>query len=391
MRTVAIYKRDLLAFSETFIVEQGEALSAFSPHYIGLYSIKGLALPADRRTVLTESPHSRSGRARLVAYKAFHRDRRFFDEIKEIDPVLIHAHFESGGIDAMPLAQALRIPLVVTCHGADVTIQDKRRSSNPFARKLYAARRKRLRAGASLFIAVSEFIRGKMLDRGYSDEKIAVHYIGVDTSKFTPGSSARREPVVLFVGRLVEKKGCEYLIRAMSAIQEHVPNAELIIIGDGPLRSSLETLAHAQVRNCRFLGVQPPDSVRDWMGRARVLAQPSVTGADGDSEGLPIVILEALSMGLPVVASDHAGIPEAVIPEQTGLLSRERDVDSLAGNLRTLLTNDRLWEHMVSNARHRATTMFDLASQTRKLEDIYRSILAKQTRCHPLTNFAGLR
>jgi glycosyltransferase involved in cell wall biosynthesis len=225
-----------------------------------------------------------------------------------------------------------------------------------------------------LFIAVSEFIKAKLVEQGFPADKIVVHYIGVDTERFQPDPTVPREPVILFVGRLAEKKGCEYIIRAMSQIQTEVPDAELVIIGDGPLRAELEELATTLLHRYQFLGLQPPDIVRTWMNRACLLAAPSVTSSTGDSEGLPMVIVEAQAMGLPVVSSIHAGIPEAVVHEETGFLVAERDWKGLAEHSLRLLKEPNLWQRLSLNGMERSRTKFDLHKQNRALEDIYSRI-----------------
>ena len=189
--------------------------------------------------------------------------------------------------------------------------------------------------------------------------------------KFTPNPLVKREPIVLFVGRLIEKKGCEYLIQAIAQVQKTIPNIELVVIGDGILRSSLENLANNLLSNYRFLGVKPQETVQEWMNKAFLLGAPSVTTATGESEGLPIVILEAQAMGLPVISSIHAGIPEAIVHEETGFLTQEKDGESLAKYILTLFENVELREKFSTLGRRRIETEFNLKLNAAKLEEIY--------------------
>lgn len=152
---------------------------------------------------------------------------------------------------------------------------------------VYARRKQRLFEQASVFICVSEFIRQKAIEAGFPKSKLRVHYIGVDRALFSAGTQVNREDLVLFVGRLVEKKGCEYLIQAMDLVQKKCTPVRLAIIGDGPLRQSLESLARDKGVVCQFLGSQPTHVIREWLGRARVFCVPSVTANNGASEGLP--------------------------------------------------------------------------------------------------------
>ena len=371
-RNVIIYRRDLLPYSETFIREQSEALRNFVPFYAGFRQVGETRLPAERLRLLSDG--SRLGRLRLANYRLTQWDPLWLQSLRQLRPALLHAHFEWGGKDALPLARALRVPLLVTCHGKDVT-EHTEAHSGWLGRRLHGSRRRRLQAGGHLFLAVSEFIRQQMLARGYPAERTVVHYIGVDTVKFArPPEPAIREPVVLFVGRLVEKKGCEYLIHAMAEASQALSSVELVIIGDGPLRESLESLAKKNLAQYRFLGVQSPEQIRQWLARAKLFSVPSVEAKSGDSEGFGIVFLEAQSMGVPVVSFRHGGISEAVAHGTTGLLSDERDWRGLAAGIVELFKDEARWQSMSIAARQRTVESFDLARQTQALEGIYAQV-----------------
>ena len=350
-------------------------MRGFVPFYAGFREVQETRLPAERTRLLSDG--SMTGRVRLANYRLTQRDPAWTARLRHLRPALVHAHFEWGGKDALPLARALRVPLIVTCHGKDVTerAEDK---SGWLGRRLHAGRRRRLLSEGTLFLAVSDFIRRRMLARGYPPERTRVHYIGVDTGKFAPPAGAKpREPLVVFIGRLIEKKGCEYLIRAMAEAAPALGETELVIIGDGPLRPSLEALAKDKLRRHRFLGKQSPEQIRDWLGRARLFSMPSVEATSGDSEGFGIVFIEAQSMGVPVVSFRHGGIPEAVAHGVTGLLSDERDWRGLAANLATLCQDEARWQQMSAAARRRVVEMFDLSRQTRTLETLYEETISQ--------------
>ena len=152
-----------------------------------------------------------------------------------------------------------------------------------------------------------------------------MHYTGIDTEFFNPQRPAVRAPIVLFVGRLVAKKGCDYLIRAMARVQETAPEVRLVVLGDDHLRNQLERQATAVLKNFIFLGAKEPVVVKHWMGRATVFCTPSVTAPSGDAEGFGMVFVEAQAMGLPVVSFASGGIPEAVANNETGFLVAEKD------------------------------------------------------------------
>jgi glycosyltransferase involved in cell wall biosynthesis len=187
---------------------------------------------------------------------------------------------------------------------------------------------------------------------------------------------------VLFTGRLAEKKGCEYLIRAMAKVEETGSESELVIIGDGPLRGDLERLAAGCLRRYRFLGFQPPEAVKHWMNRAQVFGAPSLRARSGDAEGYPNAFAEAHAMGLPIVSFNADGVREAVAHGQTGFLAPERDSDALARYLQLLLTSKDLCSRMSAAARQYVCQDFNLAKQTKQLEDIYGQVLQKHTPRH---------
>jgi colanic acid/amylovoran biosynthesis glycosyltransferase len=210
---------------------------------------------------------------------------------------------------------------------------------------------------------------------------VQVHYIGVDTEEFKPQFREPRKKMVLFVGRLVEKKGCEYLIRAMEPIQKAMPEVELVIVGDGPLRQSLERLAESLLRKFTFAGPQTGLEIQHWMQRATVLSTPSVIASSGDAEGFGMVFIEAQSSGLPVVSFASGGIAEAVTHGETGYLAPEKDWRTLSDYIARLLGNGELWERFSRAGRSLVEKTFDLKMQTEKLERIYeQTILAAGSR-----------
>lgn len=286
-------------------------------------------------------------------------------------PSLVHAHFGPDATNALSLAAPLELPLVVTFHGYDATVADQ------YLPKLYLRRRELLKASSARFLCVSDYIRKKLIDQDFPAEKLQVHYTGIDTDYFRPDPAVERSPLVLFVGRLVAKKGCAYLVRAMAQVQRVLPEARLVVIGDGPLRPELEVTARATLRNFAFLGVQEPAAVRGWMNRARVFCTPSVTADSGDAEGFGMVFAEAQSMGLPVVSFASGGIPEAVAHDETGILAPERDWAGLARSISILLLSPEVWLQFSAAGQARVKRLFDLRTQALGLEDIYEDVLTE--------------
>jgi glycosyltransferase involved in cell wall biosynthesis len=207
---------------------------------------------------------------------------------------------------------------------------------------------------------------------------VLVAYTGVDTKKFRPASTEDR-PIILFVGRLVEFKGAEFLIKAASEVQRQFPAVELVLIGDGPLRKDLERLAKQSLRRYRFLGLRTYEEVCNWMNRASVLCMPSVTLRSGEAEGFGMVCAEAQAVGKPVVAFASGGISEIISHGNTGFLAAERDWQTLAGYLMTLLQSAELRGRFGRAARELMVREFDLERCTRQLESVYGMVLGAHT------------
>jgi glycosyltransferase involved in cell wall biosynthesis len=342
-----------------------QALRRFDPVLAGLECARpSISLPQAPILLAKQGPAFSDVRAKL--YRRMGLAPAFHRAIRRVGPRLIHAHFASGGRSALPLARMLGVPLVVTLHGSDVTVRGSQR-------ELY----RELGNYASRFVCVSKFICDRALEAGFPAEKLCVHHIGIDRSLFSPSETAGRASKVLFVGRLVEKKGCEYLLRAMRRVQQEQPESVLTIIGDGPLRSSLEALAAELGIRCEFRGTQPTAVVRAALAATKVFCVPSVTAANGDSEGLPTVIAEAQAMGIPVVSTLHGGIPEIVINGVNGLLVPERDAASLAAALILLLRDEERWRQFHLAALRNVEQSFDLRTQTALLEGMYSDAISE--------------
>jgi colanic acid/amylovoran biosynthesis glycosyltransferase len=375
---VAIFAEPLLAPSMTFIRAQASALTHFAPLYVSPQRAHpSLEVPSDQIIVLCDDPRAPRvwNRLKQVPLKVFGYAPLFFRRVAKHKPVLVHAHFGPAGLTALPLARWLKVPMVVTVHGYDATVTDRDLVRANYRARAYVRHRHVLHKEAALYIAVSEFLRKEMIAREFPPGRIVVHYIGVDAQFFRPDPEVTREPVVLFTGRLTEEKGCAHLIRAMQEVQAVVPNAQLLVIGDGELRKDLERLASKSLRNYSFLGVQPPAVVRAWMNRASVFSVPSVRARSGATEGLGMVFVEAQAMGLPVASFSSGGVPEAVQDGETGLLAMEGDWRALAGNIATLLQDRNCWQRMSEAGPNRVRRLFNLTTQTSKLENLYESLL----------------
>ena len=370
---VVVFRIQLLQRSETFIATQAAAMRRFEPYFVGWRRVPGLEVPENKSW--TADDGGRLGRLRELRFRYFGSTKDEIVQLKAQSPRLVYAHFALDGYAAMRLAKQLGVPLVTALHGYDVTMSDKALGATRLGSEYLKGRTKLQKEGA-LFVACSEYVRGRAIECGYPAERTIAHFIGVDVERFVPPSTGQREPVVLFVGRLVEKKGCGSLIEAMVEVQRRCSDAELVVIGDGPLRADCEALVAARHIRCRFLGAQPSTVVQEWMARAKVFCAPSMIAASGDAEGFGIVFIEAQAMGLPVVSTRSGGIPEAVEDGQTGLLVAERDQQALTEAILKLMVNDELWQRFSLAGRRRVLEQFNLARQTQRLEDVFDDVLS---------------
>jgi glycosyltransferase involved in cell wall biosynthesis len=234
-----------------------------------------------------------------------------------------------------------------------------------------------LKQKAALFIAVSGFIRQKLLERGYPADRIVCHAIGVDPTRFSPSPSRPSQRYVLSVGRHTEKKGIATLLKAFAGIAHKYPEVKLIQVGTGKLTAQLTQLADCLgiAPQVNFLGSQPHTTVQRLMQGAEVFALASQTATDGDCEGLPIVLNEASACGIPIVSTWHSGIPEAVKDGETGYLVAERDDAALGLRLDHLLGEPGQARAMGQRGRAWIEAHFDIRKQSQLLERHYDALV----------------
>jgi len=242
---------------------------------------------------------------------------------------MVHCVFGPSGIVASRLRRAgvIEGPISVSFYGYDLTREPRLRG-----RDLY----REVFEDAGWLLPNSAYLASRLRDLGAPPEKVRVHRLGIETERFEFHDRSDRPAdgawTALAVGRLVEKKGFEDLVRAVAVGGERLANLVVEIVGDGPLRSRVESLADSLgVRErVRLLGWLDREGVAAAMRRADLFVAPSVVAADGDMEGLPLVIVEAMATGLPVVGTEHSGIPEAVRDGENGRIVPEHAPERLA-------------------------------------------------------------
>ncbi len=369
--TVGVFRLQLFKPSETFITTQAEALERWRVIYIGRRMFGGAPAGAEVVTL-------KIGWARALRLMLLRDPRPLLAALGDRRIDLLHAHFAVDGVYACKLARRLRVPLVTTLHGFDVS---RRRRSlllslRPALVHAVLGWRGLIRESA-LFLAVSQAVAEAAVRRGASQGRLKRHAVGVDLDRLRPGGVG--EPgLIVHVGRLVEKKGCSVLLEALAAIADRTPKARLVVIGEGPLRGRLEAQA-ARLglgARVRLLGGLDHAATLEWLSRAAVVAVPSRTARNGDTEGLPTVVIEAAALGRAIVASDVAGTAEAVQDEVSALLVPPGDVERLAEALARMLAEPGLAARLGAAARRQVERHYDLIGQTRQLEAHYDAVCA---------------
>jgi glycosyltransferase involved in cell wall biosynthesis len=282
-------------------------------------------------------------------------------------PDVIHAHwFVPQGIVAVLVSRILKIPVVVTAHGGDVY---------GLRGRLSDALRKALASRCEAITVVSRDMATKVPQvTSHRGEPPKVMPMGVDTQRF----SARRErgrdsdQIILFVGRLAEKKGVEYLIRAFPDVLVQHPDARLVLVGDGPCRGELETLSSqlGLANRVRFAGAQPPAELPRFYGDSRMFLAPSVVAMSGDTEGLPVVLPEAMAAGCPAIGTSVGGIPDIVVSGRTGLVVEPRSPEALAAAINQLLDSPTEAQRMGALARRWVRRKFDWRQVAKRYADV---------------------
>ncbi|MEW6202339.1 MAG: glycosyltransferase [bacterium] len=299
----------------------------------------------------------------------------YFSVLKKTGAAVIHAHFGPVGCSLFHIKAKINLPLMTSFYGQDASALLHRKHYREAYRKLFEQ--------CEIVSVLSEDMKKSLSDAGCPQEKIRIHHLAVDMETI---AMREREPDssdeirILFAGRMVEKKGVEYLLRAFSLVRNMGINARLILAGEGPLQHRIEQTANElNVKNhVEIMGMRTRDEVLRLMRGAHIFTLFSVTAGDGDREGTPTVIIEAGAVGLPVVSTLHAGIPEMVDDGRSGFLVAERDVESFAEKLARLCADSALRCTMGQEGRKKMEREFSLTSVVRQIESDYFEMMEKR-------------
>ncbi|MGK7916802.1 MAG: glycosyltransferase [Prochloraceae cyanobacterium] len=290
---------------------------------------------------------------------------------------IIHCQFGTIGPTALMFRKAgfLQGKLVTIFRGIDISRHVQEHGENVYDE---------LFAQGDFFLANCEFFRRRAIKVGCDPQKIVVHGSGLDCHKFA--FEPRQLPAdgrvrIATTGRLVEKKGIEYAIRAIAQVAQVHPNIEYRIIGDGPLKASLQNLIdELKIGHfVKLLGWKQQQEIIEILETCHLFVAPSVTAADGNQDAPVNTLKEAMAMGMPVISTYHGGIPELVEDDVSGFLVPERDAGAIAQKLIYLIEHPEIWTQMTKAGRDRVEEKYDMNKLNDELVKIYQQLLDSES------------
>lgn len=285
---------------------------------------------------------------------------------------LLHVYFGNIALRVLPLIKALPQPVVVSFHGADATVDLEHPAWRSAMGEVLQA--------ADRVLTRSESISQHLIRLGCPPEKIRLQRTNLPI--FDWPFAPREIPVdgrwrLLQSGRLVEKKGVATTLRAFALIRQAWPLARLDIIGDGPEQPALEKLARelGVDEAVAFHGFLPQSLLREELYRSHLYFHPSEKGRDGNEEGVPNALLEAMATGQPVFSTRHGGIPEAVRDGEEGMLVDEQDHQALAQAALAVMADADRYASLARRGRAAVEGKFDRHTQLTLLENVYEELI----------------
>jgi len=281
----------------------------------------------------------------------------------------IHSHWATMPTTAaMILSKLTRIPFSFTAHAWDIFV-----NCDGLEEKIEKSR----------FVTTCTDYNRKFLSYFCRDgkfKKVYLNYHGVDIDRFSvaqlpscPVAQTQEKCKILAIGRLVETKGFEYLIKACLSLKDRGLDFECDIVGEGPLEKSLRSQVSSLKLESKinFLGIIMQEEIKKLFSEATVLVQSSVTAKNGDRDGIPNVILEAMAMGVPVIATDFSGIPEVIIDGKTGILVPEKDTLTLANAIERIYKDSSFRQIVSLNGRRLIEERFNTDKNIAELINIF--------------------
>lgn len=296
------------------------------------------------------------------------------DVLKKLHVVGMHVHHGSLAPRFQFVKEQHGLPLFVGFRGKDATAYPKDPENLKLLQSLFQT--------ADLFFPVCEHLKQEIIKLGCPEEKIRVLYGGVDLERFKskPRKLAAQEPIrFLATGRFVEKKGFSVLIRAFSLVKKQRPNVQLTLIGEGPDEAKYRKLIKKLElgSSVKIIPWVKYSKIQKSYFQHHIFCSPSRTDREGNQEGIPNTLKEAMATGMPVISTTHAGIPELVEDKVSGLLVPEKKMKELAKAMIWLIDHPHKWKKMGKKARNKVETDFNQSIQLTKQKQYYDEIINK--------------
>lgn len=369
---LAIVQHDENAYSETFIRAHREKIPAkitifygnwFPMYYAGGQKILPI-MPLALCHFLSRFSRLDENTIQKMIFSLYPRTLKdvalaYHFKKKHIDAVL--AEYGPSGVEVFRASQIAQIPFVVHFHGFDA--YEKRCLFH------YSKTYKKMFFYAKAIIVVSKDMYQQLIKLGAPKNKLLLNHYGVDTQKFSGAKPGYSAPIFVCVIRFVAKKSPETTIKAFIPIAKKYPQSKLLFVGEGPLLEKCQELVkeNNMTGQVKFLDVCSPEQIARIFKKARAYVQHSVKGPDGNSEGLPLSIIEAQASGLPVISTKHGGITEIVISNKTGFLVNEHDTKSMSKAMEQLVKDPKLAAIMGQEGRRRVLNNFDINKSIHRL------------------------
>lgn len=383
-RHVGLFRNVFLHYSETFIHDELRHHQRYKATVFTRQWKNSDLFSGHEVKYIEKLPNERKPIASLW-FALTARNRYFVRAMEQDKPDILHAHFGHNGLYALPYANKFNLPLVVSLHGRDVTILLGNDRFRPGYLK-YLMGYRRLFKEADLFLAASTELKTLIEQVGCPKEKVVVNPLGIDLQMFQPHQEIPdgSRPMVLMVGRFVEKKGHEYGIRAAAMARDAGCGFDLVLAGDGPLRSACEKLVSSLnlSANVQFPGPCSHDRICELMKQAAVVMAPSVIAQNLDRESGIIVLKEAAASGVPGLGTFHGGIPDIIDDGRTGYIVPERDSVALGERLIRLLKDETQRASMGTAARQKMEKEYNIVNRVAHLESLYDEAIERHSRRH---------
>lgn len=361
---LAILAPSLNAYSETFIQAHKTYINANTSYYYN-----GL-IPQFLEGKGTINPIFKKGINKLIShYKKddFYAEKKALkDSLKKEKIEVVLAEYGNLAAEILPVCKELNIPLIVHFHGFDATVYNVLKRYNNY---------KELFKYASKVIVVSNVMENQLIAIGCPKAKLVLNTYGPNDDFLTISPSLEKEQFI-GIGRFTDKKAPYYTLLAFKKVVKKFPNAKLIMAGDGQLKNTCVNLVkYLQLENnVELPGVITPQEYIEFLSTNRAFVQHSITADNGDMEGTPVAVLEASAAGVPVISTNHAGIPDVITHNETGLLVNEHDVEGMANNMIAVLEDKNMAALMGKAGKERVKTHFSMTKHIEKLNELIYSI-----------------